>query len=55
MSSNSATIIQELRKEFESMLHYVQHSEGETAYDVEWSIFKYVLQLGYNGPHKLYQ
>jgi len=46
MSSNSATIIQELRKEFESMLHYVQHSEGETAYDVEWSIFKYVLQFG---------
>ena len=48
MSSNSATIVQEIREEFESMLHYIQHSEAETAYAAERNIFKRLLLLGYS-------
>jgi len=47
MSSNSEAIVQELREEFESMLHYIQHSESETAYAAERNIFKRLLLLGY--------
>lgn len=47
MSSNSAIILQELCEEFESMLHYVQHSENETAYAAERTIFKRLLKLGH--------
>ena len=48
MSSNSADIVQEIYEEFESMLHYVQHSETETAYEAERSIFRRLLKLGYS-------
>ncbi len=48
MSSNSATIVQEVYEEFESMLHYVQHSETETAYAAERTIFKRLLKLGHS-------
>ncbi len=48
MSSNSAIILQELCEEFESMLHYVQHSENETAYAAERTIFKRLLKLGHS-------
>ena len=47
MSSNSEVIVQEIRQEFESMLDYVQHSEDETAYEAERSIFKRLLKMGY--------
>lgn len=47
MSSNSTIIVQEVYKEFESMLHYVQHSETETAYAAERNIFRSLLKLGY--------
>ena len=46
MSSNSATIVQEIYEEFESMMHYIQHSEGETAYTAERNIFKGLLLMG---------
>ena len=46
MSSNSATIVQEIYEEFESMLHYIHHSETETAYAAERNIFKRLLLLG---------
>jgi hypothetical protein len=49
MSSNSDIIVQEVYEEFESMLHYVHHSETETAYAAERNIFKRLLLLG----HKL--
>jgi len=48
MSSNSAIIVQDIREEFESMLHYIQHSESETAYAAERNIFKHMLQLGHS-------
>jgi len=48
MSSNSADIVQEIYEEFESMLHYVQHSETETAYEAERNIFRRLLKLGYS-------
>jgi hypothetical protein len=48
MSSNSAIIVQEIREEFESMLHYIQHSETETAYAAERNIFKHLLLLGHS-------
>ena len=48
MSSNSAIIVQEVYEEFESMLHYVQHSESETAYAAERNIFKRLLKLGHS-------
>jgi len=47
MSSNSDVIVQEIRQEFESMLHYVRHSENETAYEAERNIFKRLLKMGY--------
>ena len=47
MSSNADVIVQEIRQEFESMLHYVQHSEDETAYEAERNIFKRLLKMGY--------
>lgn len=47
MSSNSSIIVQEVYKEFELMMHYVQHSETETAYAAERNIFRSLLKLGY--------
>jgi len=47
MSSNSEEIVQEIRQEFESMLKYVKSSEEETAYEVERSLFKQLLEMGY--------
>ncbi len=46
MPSNSDSIVQEIYEEFESMLHYIRHSETETAYTAERNIFKRLLQLG---------
>ena len=46
MSSNSTDIVQEIREEFESMLHDIQHSETKTAYAMERDVFKRLLQLG---------
>ena len=48
MSSNSEDIVQDVYEEFESMLHYVQHSESETAYAAERNIFKRLLKLGHS-------
>ncbi len=47
MSSNSEEIVQEIRQKFESMLKYVKSSEEETAYEVERSLFKQLLEMGY--------
>ncbi len=47
MSSNSEEIVQEIRQEFESMLQHVKSSEEETAYEVERSLFKQLLEMGY--------
>ena len=47
MSSNSDVIVQEIRQEFESMLHYVKHNENETAYEAERNIFKRLLKMGH--------
>ncbi len=46
MSFNSEEIVQNIRKEFESMLEYVQENEARTADEVERSLFKQLLGLG---------
>lgn len=46
MPFNSEEIVQNIRKEFESMLQYVQASEERTADEVERSLFKQLLGLG---------
>ena len=46
MSLNSVEIVHEVRIGFESMLQYVQESEGKTADEVERSLFKQLLGLG---------
>jgi hypothetical protein len=46
MSFNAEEIIQNIRKEFESMLQYVQENEERTADEVERSLFKQLLGLG---------
>ena len=46
MSHNSDEIVQDIRKEFESMLHYVQESKEKTADEMERSLFKQLLVLG---------
>ena len=46
MSFNTETIVQEIRREFESMLVYVQESDNRTADQVERNIFKQLLSLG---------
>ena len=46
MSLNSDEIVQDIRKEFESMLQYVQESKEKTADEVERSLFTQLLGLG---------
>ena len=47
MSSNTESIVQEIRTEFESMLSYVKESKTATADQVERGIFKRLLELGF--------
>lgn len=47
MSSNTESIVQEIRTEFESMLGYVKQSKKATADQVERGIFKRLLELGF--------
>jgi hypothetical protein len=47
MSSNTESIVQEIRTEFESMLSYVKESKTATADQVERGIFKRLLDLGF--------
>jgi hypothetical protein len=47
MSSNTESIVQEIRIEFESMLNYVKESKTATADQVERGIFKRLLKLGF--------
>jgi len=47
MPSNSENIVQDIRKEFESMLQHVQTEENISAYDMERSILGQLLRLGY--------
>jgi hypothetical protein len=47
MSSNADTIVQEIRQELESMLTYVKDSKTQTADQVERTLFRRVLALGY--------
>jgi hypothetical protein len=47
MSSNTESIVQEIRIEFESMLSYVKESKTATADQVERGIFKRLLELGF--------
>jgi hypothetical protein len=47
MSSNTESIVQEIRSEFESMLSYVKESKTATADQVERGIFKRLLELGF--------
>jgi hypothetical protein len=47
MSSNTESIVQEIRTEFESMLNYVKESKTATADQVERGIFKRLLELGF--------
>jgi hypothetical protein len=47
MSSNTESIVQEIRTEFESMLSYVKESKTATADRVERGIFKRLLELGF--------
>ena len=46
MSLNSGEIVQDIRKEFESMLQYVQESKEKTADEMERSLFAQLLGLG---------
>jgi hypothetical protein len=46
MSFNSEEIVQNIRREFESMLQYVHESDERTADEVERSLFKQLLGLG---------
>jgi hypothetical protein len=47
MSSNTESIVREIRTEFESMLSYVKESKAATADQVERGIFKRLLELGF--------
>jgi hypothetical protein len=47
MSSNTESIVQEIRTEFESMLSYVKESKTATADQVERGIFNRLLELGF--------
>jgi len=47
MSSNTESIVQEIRTELESMLNYVKESKTATADQVERGIFKRLLELGF--------
>ncbi len=46
MSSNSSTIVQEIRQEFESILNYVGNAHDEIADGVERQLFKRLLGMG---------
>lgn len=46
MSSNTAEIVQEIRREFESMLLYVHESRSATADQMERGLFRRLLALG---------
>jgi len=46
MSSNTDTIVQEIRAQFESILTYAKESKAATADQVECGIFKRLLDLG---------
>jgi hypothetical protein len=47
MSTNTESIVHEIRIEFESMLNYVKESKTATADQVERGIFKRLLKLGF--------
>ena len=48
MSSNSAQIVHQLRCEFQELIEYVtgDQSRSRTAYEVELTLFKWLLALG---------
>ncbi len=46
MTFNSATIVQEIRKEFESMVEAVENERTSTADGMERKIWSWMLKLG---------